>query len=62
MEFNDGALKFRGYSWLSVGLSHSVNDFGGLHIAQDILNMFMIFGLLDFSSSFKLRLTLFMLD
>ena len=27
MEFNDGALKYRGYSWLSVGLSHDVDDY-----------------------------------
>ena len=31
MEFNDGALKYRGYSWFSVGLNHSVDEFGGLH-------------------------------
>ena len=30
MEFNDGALKYRGYSWFSVGLSHSADEFGGL--------------------------------
>ena len=30
MEFNDGALKYRGYSWLSVSLSHSVDDCGEL--------------------------------
>lgn len=31
MEFNDGALKYRGYSWFSVGLSLNVEDFGGLN-------------------------------
>ena len=31
MEFNDGALKYRGYSWFSVGLSLNVDDFEDLN-------------------------------
>ena len=57
MEFNDGALKYRGYSWFSVGLSHSVDNFGALQ--KLMLYDLWLLGLLRF---FKLGLTLFMIE
>ena len=46
MEFNDGALKYRGNSFFRVGLSQSVDDFEGLHKLYNVYD-FWFLGLLE---------------